>query len=292
MDIVRFKGGLGNQMFQYAFLKALSSQGREVMGSLGYYAKYPQHRPFCLTDVFENVSLNIVDETIFEEIDKKWILIKQDKERREQYLKDYTNRFFWVEEADGTYDPRVFETSNCVFTGYWQTEKYFVQIRDTLLSDFRFSKGEQKLEEMKNKLLGGRQYVSVHIRRGDYLETPDRYWNICTRQYYDAAMAYAEKKVENPVFVFFSDDLEWTREQFQVKDAVFIEAGMFDCYQPWYDMCLMSCCSCNIIANSTFSWWGAWLNQRPEKTVVAPVPWFHGFGMIHICPEKWVRING
>lgn len=291
MDIIRFKGGLGNQMFQYALLKALSTQGREVMGSLGFYAKNPLLAPFCLSDVFANASFDVVDENVFVEKDEQWREIKKHEKELESFLRDFDHRFFWVEEQSGTYDERIFETNNCVFVGYWQTEKYFRQIRKELLWDFQFSKGEEKLDRLKRKFLTN-NYVSVHIRRGDYLKHPEIYGNICDEAYYDAALSLVRENINNPVFVFFSDEIQWVKEHYKYKDALYIEAEMFEHYQSWYDMSLMSCCAFNIIANSTFSWWGAWLNQRAERKVIAPKSWFNEREMPDICPEDWIRLGG
>lgn len=292
MDIVRFKGGLGNQMFQYALLKALSLQGREVKGSLGFYDKHPNLASFCLRDVFPNVAFDIVDESVFNEIDEQWRIIKKNEEKLKNFLIDYEHRFFWVEEFNSTYDTHIFDTNNCVFVGYWQTEKYFCQFRKEILRDFQFSKGEDKLDKIRRKLLANDNYVSVHIRRGDYLRHPEIYGNICDEAYYDVALSFVRENVDNPTFVFFSDEIRWVKEHYKYEDVIYIEAEMFEHYQPWYDMCLMSCCSCNIIANSTFSWWGAWLNQRTGRKVIAPRLWTHGHERPDICPEDWIRLSG
>lgn len=289
MDIVRFKGGLGNQMFQYALLKSLSSQGRKVMASLGYYSKHPGERTFCLKDVFGNVSFEIVDEKKFEEIDGKWKDIKKNAIKLKEFRQDYVNRFFWVEDIYGAYNEGVFETRSCVFVGYWQTEKYFLKIRDTLLQDFQFSQGEDQLEVLRNELMDNNNYVSVHIRRGDYLNISELYGDLSSTEYYVKAMKLIQKKNKEAVFVFFSDDIGWVRDNYQFDGAIYIEPGLFKNYQPWYDMCLMSCCSHNIIANSSFSWWGAWLNRR-EGMIIAPKRWFRVFEMPDICPENWIRL--
>lgn len=296
MDIVRFKGGLGNQMFQYALLKALSLQGREVVGSLGFYENHPQLRQFCLMDVFKNISFDIVDEQNFNIINEQWKQIKQDKKKYNSFIKDYSNRFFWVEETAGKYDKNIFKTHNCTFVGYWQTEKYFIQIRQKLLFDFQFLEGEKRLCILRDKLLKSDNYISIHIRKGDYLNFSELYGNICTEQYYENAMNYMKKQVDTPIFVFFSDDIKWVKEHYKIKNAIYIEPKMFENYQSWYDMCLMSCCTHNIIANSTFSWWGAWLNQRSNKKVVAPKTWINDVGSIKyempdICPKEWIRID-
>lgn len=290
MDIVRFKGGLGNQMFQYALLKALLLCGREVTGSLGFYENHSQLRPFCLTDVFKNVSFNIVDEQTFKMINEQWRQIKQDKKKYDSFMKDYSNRFFWIEEEVGTYDERIFTTHDCTFIGYWQTEKYFIQIKKKLLEDFKFSMGEERLCILRERLLASNNYISVHIRRGDYLNFSELYGNICTEQYYKRAINFMEKQVNSPVFIFFSDDIGWVKKHYKYNNAIYIEPVMFENYQPWYDMNLMSSCSHNIIANSTFSWWGAWLNKNPYKTVIAPQKWINGTEMLDICPIDWIRM--
>ena len=291
MDIVRFRGGLGNQMFQYALLRTLSSQGREVMVSLGFYRKNPNVMPFVLKKVFGNVSFRVIDERIFEEIDKQWREIKQDGKRLDKFIEDYPNRFFWVEEPMiGIYDEHIFKTKHCTFVGYWQTEKYFKDIKEEILWNFQFAEGEKCLRVLKEKLLSGDNYVSVHIRRGDYLTISELYGNICTDQYYEAAMRFVGERLNSPVFVFFSDDIKWVEEHYKFHNAIYIKADMFRDYQAWYDMCLMSCCAYHIIANSSFSWWGAWLDKRKEKNVIAPKQWLNGYAMPDICPDEWVRL--
>lgn len=291
MDIIRFKGGLGNQMFQYAFLKSLSSRGRNVAGSLGFYDKNPHLMPFCLTDIFGNISFNVADEETFEKVDKKWREIKRDEEKLNSFLKDYPNRFFWVESPMfGTYNKHVFDTCNCIFVGYWQTERYFKQIRNKILYDFQFSEGERALIYLRDKLLSSDNCVSLHVRRGDYLKTPELYGDICTVQYYKSAIQIMMEEIENPQFIIFSDDVEWVKEQSWLGDALYIESNLFRNYRPWYDMCLMTCCAGNIIANSSFSWWGAWLNQRTGRKVIAPRRWINKREMPDICPKDWIRL--
>lgn len=294
MDIVRFKGGLGNQMFQYAFLKSLSQRGRDVRGNLGFYRKHPELMQFCLTSVFPNTDMRFTGDEIFDELDERWKKIKEQKETLKRYLSNYADKFFWVENPVRKYDERVFETNNCVFVGYWQTEKYFKNIRDMLLSDFSFMCGDTKFEKLKNELISNEKYVSVHIRRGDYLKNPERYGNLAETNYYRAAMEYVKAEVDKPIFVYFSDDIRWVKEQFCDVGGIFIEEAMFDDYPIWYDMCLMSYCAHNIIANSSYSWWGAWLNQRINRKVIAPEPWFYSVEheMTDICPDDWIRVNG
>ena len=293
MDVVRFRGGLGNQMFQYAFLKGLEAKGRKVGASLGFYKEHPELMQFELDRVFPNIAMDIgYDKEFFDAYDK-WCLIKADDEKVENFRKDLKNRYFWNEatEEGGNYQEDVYVTKECVFVGYWQTEKYFADIRQELLRDFQFSEGEKKLEVMKEKMLADNNHVSVHIRRGDYLDCPELYGGICTEQYYKDAMQLVSQKVGNPVWVFFSDDIGWVKEHYRFGDnALYVEPSMFGQYQAWYDMCLMSCCSYNIIANSSFSWWGAWLNQRENRIVIAPRKWLNNRQRNDICPKNWIRV--
>ncbi len=294
MDVVRFKGGLGNQMFQYAFLKSLEYRGRKVGASLGFYREHLDLRQFELDKVFVNVKMETgFDKEFFTAYDK-WNLIKADKKRVKEFRRDFRNRYFWGEAEDevGRYQAEVYLTENCVFAGYWQTEKYFIDIRKELLDDLQFlnGNGEQRLKALGQQLLGNDNYVSVHVRRGDYLQFSEIYGDICGEQYYQKAMAYINQRVCSPVFVFFSDDIGWVKEHYGDENSIYIEESMFEDYQSWYDMYLMSCCSHNIIANSTFSWWGAWLNQREEKMVIAPQKWMNTLNMTDICPKTWLRL--
>ncbi len=118
MDIVRFKGGLGNQMFQYALVEALRHKGRYVGCQLEFYRKNPTLRPFVLDKVFPTVQLNEVDDTYFNNLDNRWKAIKQDIEKLAEYKRNIDKQFFYIEGNGRTYDKKIFQTSNCVFVGY------------------------------------------------------------------------------------------------------------------------------------------------------------------------------
>lgn len=288
--MIRFMGGLGNQMFQYALLRSLQARGRQVKGSLGFYRLHPELMQFCLTDVFRNVHIDFEEDNVFDEIYAHWRKIKEDEEKLKRFRENYTERFFWAEQEYGTYDSHVYDTSNCVFAGYWQTEKYFKHIRNDLLLEFCFPYGEEKYRRFREKFLNGDNYVSVHIRRGDYMAEPGVYGNLSLSGYYDRAMDYMRSRITNTVFVYFSDDMNWVKKHFSDKDGIYIEADLFEDYQMWYDMSLMSCCADHIIANSSFSWWGAWLNERNDKIVVAPEKWLYGHRTPDIWCDGWIKI--
>ena len=292
MDVVRFKGGLGNQMFQYAFLKSLEYRGRKVGASLGFYGENPKLMQYELDRTFPNIVMNTGFDKEFFEAYGKWCRIKSDDKKVDVFRKDLEHRYFWNEttEEGGNYQEGVYLTKECVFVGFWQTEKYFTGFRRELLKDFQFREGEERLAGMRKIFSGQDYYVSVHIRRGDYLKCQELYGNICTERYYGKAMEYIRQRVPKPVFVFFSDDMEWVKKSCRMDNAIYIVAGMFEHYEAWYDMCLMSCCAHNIVANSTFSWWGAWLNQRADQIVIAPEKWMNNRKKSDRCPAGWVRL--
>lgn len=292
MDIVRLKGGLGNQMFQYAFMEALKKRGRQVKVSLGWYRKTAHAREFLLDKVFPGICLEYVADEIFDENDARWNKIKQDKTGLQAFCDHYEERFFWVEDVwkePCTYHPQIFQTRNCVFVGYWQSEKYFKDIRERLLGAFRFAASDTDLVKFGDRL-NKDGYVSVHVRRGDYLFNPDVYAGVCTQEYYLRAMDCIKEKAGNDNWIFFSDDMAWVRENLYVPNAVYFDKSMFDRYQDWYDMYFMSRCRHNIIANSTFSWWGAWLNQSADKIVIAPRRWHKNNETPDIWCEEWIRL--
>lgn len=291
MDIVRFMGGLGNQMFQYAFLRALEHEKREVIGSLGFYAFHPDLMQFELNKVFKNLCLKCGADNEFLFLYEKWRKIKENKDLKKKFEMDTKERFFWVEDKEeyGNYQPKVFGTKDCVFVGYWQTYKYFSHIRRDLLKEMAFSPNDHYLIELGREISNSRRYVAVHVRRGDYLVKNTIYGGICDSSYYDNAIEEVSRLVERPLFIYFCDDYDWLNGWCKEKGTV-IDRNNFIDYKNWYDMYLMSLCRCVVTANSSFSWWGAWLNQREDKIVIAPQRWVNGYEYRDICPENWIRI--
>lgn len=286
MDIVRFKGGLGNQMFQYALVEALRSRQREVGCSLGFYKNHPDLMPFILDQVFKQVDLYEVEDSVFQRIDERWKRIKSNETVLKEFKQDVKRRFFYVEDEVGKYDNKIFQTENSTFVGYWQTEKYFADIKDTIKEKYKFEDLEPDLRDFSRRLRKG--YVSVHIRRNDYLN--DSVYQTFSNEYYINAIQYIKKKMPEAKFIFFSDDREWVCGNFKLPDMIVCEPKWFDNYKDWYDMYLMTACQGNIIANSSFSWWGAWLNQNERQIVIAPDRWLNGRATPDIWCENWHRI--
>ena len=174
--------------------------------------------------------------------------------------------------------------------GYWQSEKYFSFIEEKIKAEFTFKIeiddiNKKYLEEM-NKV----ESISLHVRRGDYLSSPSL--NVCTEKYYENAITYFRERIENPIFFVFSNDIEWCRQNINGKDIKYINVNKGE--RSYNDMRLMSACKHNIIANSSFSWWGAWLNSNAQKIIVAPNKWINNSKNVSesdIIPEKWKKIE-
>lgn len=159
--------------------------------------------------------------------------------------------------------------------GYFQCEKYFLSHRNEIIDLFKLPWKNEK------------GWVSVHVRRSDYLQFPNEFPTV-TKEYILTSIAHISE-IGNFQFKFFSDDIKWCKENFSGANIHFSSGG-----QPIDEMAKMSSCEHHIIANSSYSWWGAWLNQNPDKVVIAPKVWF-GPGNSHldtkdICPQNWIRI--
>lgn len=286
MDIVRFKGGLGNQMFQYALMEALRSRERDVYSSLGFYRRHLEFRSFQLNKIFTNLYLNEVEDSIFDKIDEEWKKIKKNENLLERFKQNNMKRFFYVENEDGKYDENIFKTVNCTFVGYWQSERYFKNIRPQIIHAFEFTNIEPKLKELGEQLKKG--FISIHIRRGDYLKL-DIYQTV-SLEYYWRAINYMKDIFPELKFIFFSDDINWVAEMFDLKNMIICRPEFFDDYKDWYDMYLMTLCKGNIIANSTFSWWGTWLNKNDDVITISPKKWLAGYETQDIWCDEWIKM--
>ncbi len=283
--IVAFSGGLGNQMFQYALMKSLELRGKKVMADLGAYC-HAGVMDFQLTDVFRRIRLEPCTEK-----QKQELVEKNAKETgRAAKFMIYSESYEYGVKKKA--DLSLLDISGGILNGMHQSAVFPGRIRNELLEDFAFT----KVQEDKLKQLGDgmaeKNSVGVHIRRGDYLTGNNQwyYGGICTDEYYKRAIEYLEQKTGKCTLYFFSNDIKWVKSKYGREDAVYIEAEMFDDYQDWYDMYLMSVCRHNIIANSSFSWWGAWLNQNGDKLVVAPKKWINIYEYEDIYPEEWIQI--
>ncbi len=292
MKIVNILGGLGNQMFQYALALALQYQCKdksEVRIDPLAFNGYPIHNGYELKRIFNveipEASISEVMKVAYPYLNYRiWQLCRLLPKRS-------TMKYEWKSMA---YDERVLtDTRDRYLIGYWQTEHYFRSIRNEILKAFAFpSFTHNSQNETLSEELQQRRSIAVHIRRGDYLKISNTS-GICTINYYKKAITYIQESSSPELFAIFSDDIDWCMEQFGAiignADIRFVNWNKGK--ESFRDMQLMSLCKHNIIANSSFSWWGAWLNQNPDKIVIAPSRWMNSEGWSEIIPEDWITIQ-
>ncbi len=273
--IVRFKGGLGNQMFQYAFYLSLKKRHPFTWFSLDLEESLYCHSGFQLDTITHAHTLKKYKLYCF--IKKTFPkLIKHSYKIIQEYSLEYRKEYLTQKHILSLYD------------GYWQSEKYFTNISSKVRKSFCFRK--EFLNEQSKRLLATlhkNTTVSVHIRRGDYLNLTNRL-GICNLEYYDNAIKYIKERINHPQFIIFSDDMPWVKEHLHEPDATYVDWNQGK--DSWQDMYLMSQCSHNIVANSSFSWWGAWLNDNPDKIVIAPKKWFCYSPNYDILPPNWISL--
>lgn len=289
MKIIKILGGLGNQMFQYALYLAVKDryQDEDTKIDTSCFRGYPLHNGYELENLFHIEA----EEATF--MDKLKIAYP------------YTHYHLWqvfhklgikratmlVENANESYEENVFHTEHsCYYDGYWQNERYFKHIRPEVTKAFTPRViSEQNLKFCDN--MKRHKCVSIHIRRGDYVNHP-LYGGICDKAYYQRAITYIQEKTDCDYYIIFSNDIKWCKENLSDllmgKDVVFVNWNKGkDSYQ---DMYLMSRCNYNIIANSSFSWWGAWLNYHEDKIVICPTKWNNIKSSKFELPQSWIKI--
>ena len=271
MIIVRVTGGLGNQMFQYAMYKSLEKKGKLVkLDSKSFYETKKEHNGYELERIFD-IKPNKPTKEDLEKFDENNISTLFKIKR-----KLFGDKKFVYDTKEYVFNKDVYKLKNSYLNGYWQSIKYFEGIENDIKKDFRFknqldNKNLEILNEIENS-----NSISIHIRRGDYMspENYNMYGCIATPTYYKKAIKVIEEKVENPTFFVFSNDMDWVKKNIQINSRVFyidINSGN----GSYKDMQLRSNCKHNIIANSSFSWWGAWLNENKNKIVIAPKKWIN-----------------
>jgi hypothetical protein len=259
---IGYSGRLGNQMFQYAALRSVSLK-------TGF-------------DCFLPNNTKIKQDGVFDFTNNKWI----------EYKLDLLDCFdikcpvleidlpLEYQEQNFTFDSKIFNISdNISIEGYFQSYRYFIGYKNEIKKEFTFkqeilTKNIQIISTYSNP-------VSIHIRRGDYVNHPN-YWSI-TPEYIQKALSYFDD--DEYTFLIFSDDINWCKQIFP-EGVIYIEGN-----NAFEDLCLMSLCNHNIIANSSFSWWGAYLNNNINKKIIAPSNWFaNSKPLIDLYPPNWIII--
>lgn len=285
--IVTLQGGLGNQMFQYAAGKCLSilKNSKLYLDCSFLNANKTTNDTFTAREFELGIFKNINDPLISFNNKRKWYSLNA----------LFSREITIYNEPHFHNDPTFFDLESPVaIKGYFNSVFYFQQIKEMIFEDFRFSDptNNPSFAELKNKLLE-MDTIAVHIRRGDYLNpTITAFHGLCTEEYYIQAIDLIIGAHPNATICFFSDDPQWVRETFSEKyeKCLYIEGNTGK--DSWVDMYLMSLCKNHVIANSTFSWWGAWLSKNDDKIVVAPKQWFNekSINTKDIVPNSWIRL--
>lgn len=282
MIIVRFKGGLGNQLFQYGLYKSLAKLGKDVRADISDYEEKRDFRKFQLKDI--GMEVNYANERDIIRYRGKWNNII------EIILRRYGLRKNYFRENEAVFEKKIFSMDNVYLDGFWQNELYFkaieLEMREEITKLFCQSKNIKKMDLKKQ--IESVNSVSVHIRRGDYIKEKSIYTNLGESDYYNKAINFIREKEEKPVFFLFSDDTEWIRGKYAGEDVVIVENYKDKSEQE--DLILMSKCKHNIIANSSYSWWAAWLNNNNNKIVIAPKEWFTNDKRTNIVCSSWLSI--
>lgn len=290
MKIVKILGGLGNQMFLYALYLALRETfpQEEVRVDLSCFRGYPLHNGFEVDAIFGLQS----DAASWRDLARvaypypnyrcwqigKYILPKR--------------KTMCIEQVGFVFDDTVLaQAGDRYFDGYWQHEEYFLGAESTVRKAFTFPPFDDDKNQKALSRIQEANSISIHIRRGDYVDHP-LFKGICDMDYYQKAIAYAKEKLHPTLFCIFSNDAEWCKEHLghllPAEQTVYVDWNKGkDSYR---DMQLMSLCHHHIIANSSFSWWGAWLGNHPGTVVIAPHKWANEEMEKDPIPERWIRI--
>jgi hypothetical protein len=279
MIIVRVFGGLGNQLFQYAFGQYMAQQlGRAVLYDFSYFKKDRLRAPAILAYNFK------IDQAPFAQV-KKYLPFKSFR------LNSLYNKIL----NPKTYCQRVVDVDPkqplLYFHNYWQNKDFVTAILPVLQEQFALKNSTTKIQPIAAEILNTTA-VSIHIRRGDYLlKENQKIFTQLSSSYFIKAIALIEKKLAGPLtFFIFSDDLDWAKAHFStLKSSHFIRGNT-----DYEDLFLMSLCKHHIIANSTFSWWAATLNKQQGKIVIGPKDWFNGdkVAMEKLVSKHWLSCDG
>jgi hypothetical protein len=275
-------------MFQYAVGRAVAlARGQELkIDATGYddprYINADTPRQYRLFPFFLLAEIATPEEV------KKYKYPYDIFSKAERFINLRILKKYYVD-----FDPSFFKKNHRYIDGYFQSEKNFLNVKNEIIQELTLKKEFESAVFLveKNKIDKERS-VSVHIRRGDYVRDPKTQaaHGACSREYYEQAMNLIRSKIEAPIFYFFSDDIEWVKREYgENPDFKYVSNPSLEDYE---ELMLMASCAHNIIANSSFSWWGAYLNNNSSKIVIAPKKWVNIVPDPHpnIIPEGWMRV--
>ena len=291
MVTIRIKGGLGNQLFQYAAGYALAKRMNQ---------KLKLDSSFFPQQTLRGFKLGYLNVTFGDVVEQQSGLVKA-------YKNKYLNKTLrkanvralpcgkqtkYLLETRSDIVPEFFNISapNIYLDGYYQSEKYFREYKADLIQQFTPNYPSEAEYESALAEIQGREAVAVHVRRGDFLNAqndpnPNHY--LLGEQYYHNALKYVTEHLENPVFFWFSDDIDWVKQNFGEREN-FRFVSLHTKHADIDEMMLMKNCKHIIVANSTFSWWASWLNEHKDALHICPAK---RYGNLHMIPENWIKIG-
>jgi len=268
---LKIKGGLGNQLFQYAAARNLATLNNTDLNiDYSYYNHSGADTPRqYLLDLFNIKPVkHIKSNSLYQVFD----LINKILRKLSLNKNLYFDKYYFEKGVE--FDDAFLSLKDDVWlTGFFQSAKYF---SESIREEFKFNG--------PNNIIEAGESVFIHVRRGDYLNNST--YESCSLDYYNQAINLIKEKIVNPKFYIFSDDMEWVKNNLNIPEATYLS------YSDHEDLYLMSQCRHAIIANSSFSWWGAWLINNPGKIVVTPSKWFRNktINTKDLIPDSWIRI--
>lgn len=289
MDVVIIFNGLANQMSQYAFFL----KKKDICHSTQYITINNDHNGYELDKVFNIPNPSpIINKTLYY---CYRFLSRIHNSQKFNWISNLLNPIIRIKKEDYNYD---YKESNLRRTfgvtfweGGWHSEEYFIDIKNKLSQIYTFKKISDKSNNNILKLIKSTNSVAVHIRRGDYLKNNNYklFGNIATDEYYEKAMKYINEKIESPLFFIFTNDIKWVKNNIKGSNIFIVENNQKE--DSWKDLYLMTECKNIILANSSFSWWGAWLNENNKNVIIRPSKFINTPKGNNIFPERWTLIN-
>jgi len=293
MIVVRLIGGLGNQLFQYALGRRLAlERGVPLKLDLSWFQT--QSLRHYMLDRFKIDAETVTPQEIARLTGSNWEGVSDQVYQMIQKYVPYYRRSV-VKEAKYSFDPLILKAkSDVLLIGYWQTEKYFKQIESHLRQEFSLKQPlSPESARLAERIQRGNS-ISVHVRRTDYVESVRRIqvYDVCSIEYYQKAAEYLCKIVPNASFFVFSDDISWAANNLSFLSPAIEIVDVKGTSQDAEELILMGYCRHHIIANSSFSWWGAWLGTTPQTVTIAPQQWIRNSRRENpdITPAGWIRM--
>lgn len=288
MIVSRLCGGLGNQLFQYAAARrlALRHDAELVLDASWYPVANDPDRAYSL-DAFRVAARTIRDGWLTAHVVEAWRRALRFVGRAPAGL-----RLRYVPQRHFHFDPAILELGDDVFLdGYWQSERYFADVEPVIREELQLAAPLSAESGRLATHIAAGASASIHVRRGDYAAIPStrEFHGLCSPAYYDRAMRLIEEREPTVRYFVFSDEPDWAEAKLPLRRATVVRHNS---RRPWEDLWLMSACDHHIVANSSFSWWGAWLGSRDDAVTVAPERWFavDDLDTRDLLPPAWVRL--